>query len=122
MANLSTAEWTIMKVIWRINPCSAQKIIAELENTQWAPNTIRTMLGRLVKKEILTYTHQKNTYIYRPAITETECQHQETKSFLKKVYGEALQPMLVSFIKEEKLSKQDIQGLRDLLDQQLEEK
>lgn len=117
MARLSEAEWIIMKVLWSSAPCSANDIIEKLEKTvDWSPNTVRSMLNRLVKKEILSYHHKKNVYLYYSLVPKEECLKDETKSFLRRIYGEPLKPLLVNFIQEEKLSARDIADLRKALD------
>ena len=47
-----------------------------------------------------------------PLVAESECVRAESRSFLQRVYGGALQPMLAHFLEETKLSKQDIEELK----------
>ena len=63
---ISDAEWQVMHVIWDRQPVAAQDVIAALtESTEWSPATIRTMLHRLVKKKVLSFSTEGNRYIYR---------------------------------------------------------
>ena len=48
------AEWHIMKALWQQAPASARQIAERLpEDIQWAYTTIKTMLNRLVEKQVL---------------------------------------------------------------------
>ncbi|SDH00191.1 BlaI/MecI/CopY family transcriptional regulator [Desulfosporosinus hippei] len=120
--NISDAEWEVMKICWlKSAPCTANEIVKALEeSTDWKPNTIKTLIGRLVKKEALGFKEEGRVYIYYPLVTEQECIQAESKSFLTRVFGGALKPMLVNFLKDEKLSQDDIEELKRLLEDRKE--
>lgn len=116
---ISEAEWEVMKVIWSKSPLTANEIIDTLkENTKWSPKTIRTLIRRLVEKEVLDYHQEGRLYAYFPLVSEEDGLRRETQSFLKRVYGGAMKPFLVHFMREEKLSPEDISELKKLLDEQ----
>ncbi|MFS0727996.1 BlaI/MecI/CopY family transcriptional regulator [Paenibacillus sp. 1P07SE] len=119
---ISEAEWEVMKVLWTHAPATAKEVIDRLEDqTAWSPKTIRTLLSRLVQKEVLTYRQEGKTYLYSPLLSEEQCRRAEGKSFLRKVYGGALAPMLTHFLAEQKLSRQEIDELKSLLDEKRED-
>jgi Predicted transcriptional regulator len=122
MSRISDAEWEVMKVLWMKSPMSASEVIEALEGvTDWSPKTIRTLLTRLVQKEVITYDPHSKPYVYSPLVTEEETTRAETESFLKRLYGSvALKPMLVNFLKHEKLSKEEIEELKSILDERKE--
>ncbi|HWQ43689.1 MAG TPA: BlaI/MecI/CopY family transcriptional regulator [Desulfosporosinus sp.] len=117
--NISDAEWEVMKICWsKSTPSTANEIVKALEqSTDWKPNTIKTLIGRLVKKGALGFQEEGRAYLYNPLVTEEECVKVESKSFLTRVFGGALKPMLVTFLKEEKLSQDDIEELKQLLEE-----
>jgi len=117
---ISDAEWEVMKIIWARPNITANEIVEKLEYKQWSPKTIRTLIKRLVEKEALNYAQEGKQYTYYPLIEEAECIRLETQSFMKRIYGGALQPMLVHFLKNEKLSKRDIEELKSILEQKEE--
>ena len=52
---ISDAEWIVMRVIWRLGKATAAEAIAELAPSEkWSHRTIRTLLGRLVEKGVIT--------------------------------------------------------------------
>ncbi|WP_366924580.1 BlaI/MecI/CopY family transcriptional regulator [Metallumcola ferriviriculae] len=118
---ISEAEWEVLRVLWEKTPCTASEIIEALANdTKWKPTTVKTLLARLVKKNAVGYRNVDRTYSYFPLVTKTECIRVENKSFLQRVYGGALKPMLVQFIRDEKLTADDIKDLKQLLDERSE--
>ncbi|GAA4845412.1 BlaI/MecI/CopY family transcriptional regulator [Paenibacillus vulneris] len=114
---ISDAEWEVMKVLWAKSPSTANEVIEALEDrTDWKPKTIRTLLNRLVHKKAVSYSQESKVYAYFPLVSEDECVRSETASFLKRIYGGAFKPLLVNFLKEEKLSPQEIKELKNILD------
>lgn len=58
--------------------------------------------------------------MYFPLVQEGECIQAESESFLKRVYGGALKPLIVNFLNEEKLSQEEIEELKRLLEERTE--
>ena len=106
-----------MKVLWRKAPLGAYDIIQELaEKLSWHPNTIKTLLARLVKKKAVRAQKYKNLFLYEPIITEEQCIALESDSFLERLFDGAVQPLLVHFANSKKLSKADLDELRRILE------
>jgi BlaI family transcriptional regulator, penicillinase repressor len=115
--NISESEWEIMTVLWEESPLTANDVISNLqERTDWKPKTVRTLLDRLVKKNVVGVNKEQRFYTFFPLYSQDECQHAEAESFVKRIYGGALKSMLVHFIEEDSLSEEDIQELRSMLD------
>mgnify|MGYP001014273021 CR=1 FL=1 len=115
--NISDAEWVVMRVLWDKSPGTANDVIAALATeTDWSPLTIKTLLNRLVKKNALGYKADGRVYHYFPLVEEKDCMRVESHSFLQRVYRGALTPMVAHFLESEKLSADEIEELRRLLD------
>jgi BlaI family penicillinase repressor len=115
--SISESEWEIMNVLWDKAPQTANDIIFSLqESTDWKPKTIRTLLDRLVQKDVVGVNKNLRVYTFCPLYTQEECQRVETESFIKRIYGGTLKSMLVQFIQEDTLSDDDINELRFILD------
>ncbi|WP_144529924.1 penicillinase repressor BlaI [Peribacillus simplex] len=114
--SISESEWEIMNVLWDKAPQTANDIIGSLqESTHWKPKTIRTLLDRLVQKDVVGVNKNLRVYTFYPLYTQEECQRAETESFLNRIYGGTLKSMLVQFIQEDTLSDDDINELRFIL-------
>lgn len=114
---ISEAEWEIMKVLWNHSPLSSKEVVEALAgSTDWKEKTIKTLIGRLVQKKALGYREDGRAYSYFPLVSQEECVKAENQSFLKKIYGGALKPMLVHFMQDGKLSKAEIEELKMILE------
>jgi len=116
-SSISEAEWVVMKAIWAENPITAKQIIQKIEGERdWKEKTIKTMLSRLVSKEILSYEKEEREFNYYPLVSEKECIEVENESFIKKVYNGKINVMLANFLQQEELSHDEIEELRKILD------
>lgn len=119
--SISESEWEIMNVLWEEAPQTASDIISSLqESTDWKPKTIRTLLDRLVQKDVVGVNKNLRVYTFYPLYTQEECQRAETESFINRIYGGTLKSMLVQFIQEDTLSDDDINELRFMLNKKPE--
>ncbi|SNS96486.1 BlaI family transcriptional regulator, penicillinase repressor [Anaerovirgula multivorans] len=120
---ISEAEWEVMKIIWAHSPITANDVIEKLEGTvTWKPKTIKTLLSRLVKKKVISFNKEGRTYLYFPLVMEEECVKAESQSFLRRVYGGGLQAMLANFLEDYELTKEEIEELKEILDEKKDSK
>lgn len=114
---ITDAEWLIMKVLWRNPSLTSSEIIEKLKpDTTWNSKTIHTLISRLVKKGIVEAKKNGTFYLYSALISEEECRKVETKSFIEKMYDGSLHLLVMNFLKNEKLSEDEIKKLKDVLD------
>jgi|ERR1700679_3986045 BlaI family penicillinase repressor len=114
---ISETEWELMKVCWSRSPVTAQEIIKALSSREaWHPKTVKTLLNRLVKKRALGFKKSGRVYLYEPLVAERDCVAAASESFLDRVFGGSLQPMLAHFAETRKLSPVEITELKNLLE------
>jgi BlaI family penicillinase repressor len=119
---VSDAEWEVMTVLWDASPRTAAEVVEALSTrTTWAPKTIKTLLGRLVKKGALRFKEEGNRYLYRPVFPRERYVEEASKSFLDRVFGGKATPMLVHFVENAELSDEELRELRSMLDRKKEE-
>ena len=113
---ISEAEWEIMKICWGKPLVTAQEIIETLAaKDEWHPKTVKTLLNRLVKKRALGFKKAGRAYLYQPLVAENDCVTAESQSFLDRVFGGSLQPMLAHLVENRRLSPKEIAELKNLL-------
>jgi BlaI family penicillinase repressor len=119
--DISDSEWAIMEALWESSPQTASEVTKTLRaSMNWAENTVRTLLTRLVEKGALkTAENASGTRTFIPAVKREACVRAESQSFLDRVFGGAAKPLLVHFAQNSKLSPDEIKELKKLLDQQL---
>ena len=115
---ISDAEWEIMRVIWQRHPATANEVIEDLTTAgpNWHPKTVRTLLSRLVRKKALDYKTNGREYAYSPLVSQEECIATASESFLDRVFGGSLTPMLAYFVEQRKVSPKDLKEMKQLLE------
>lgn len=114
---ISDSEWIIMKIIWSSKSITANEIIEKLANSkEWSPKTIKSMLSRLVSKEVIGYVKEGRSYSYFPLLSSKETIKDETKSFLKKVFDGDFLSLVASFVEDNNFSNDEIEEFKKILD------
>jgi len=113
---ISESEWQVMKVLWTRAPRTAGEVVEALSETHWKPKTIKTLLNRLVRKKAVDFERDGRSYRYYPLVAERDCVRAESRSFLQRVYGGALMPMLAAFLEDQRLTEDQIADLKRILD------
>jgi BlaI family transcriptional regulator, penicillinase repressor len=115
---ISDAEWEVMNVLWSAAPdsLSANQVIERIANRKgWNPRTVKTLLNRLIKKHALAFERDGKSYLYRPAVRREQCVRAESRSFLARVFGGDVAPMLAHFVTHADLSPEELDQLQRLL-------
>lgn len=117
LPRISDAEWVVMQVLWAKPGLTADEVADALKgNVAWSDRTIRTLINRLLQKKALTYEKEGRRYRYRPAVSQEQCVREERRSFIQRVYGGTVTPMLAAFIEDARLSAEEIDELKRMLD------
>src|SRR5258708_23449560 len=95
MPQSSDAEWEVMNVLWKESPRTATDVADELcDRMSWHPKTVKTLLGRLVKKGALRFREEGNRYLYTPAFPRERFVAVESRSFIDRVFSGRSTPPL----------------------------
>ena len=110
-----------MEALWESSPQTASEVTKALRPTMnWAENTVRTLLTRLVEKGALkTAENASGTRTFLPAVKREACVRAESESFMQRIFGGAAKPLLVHFAQNSKLTAEEVKELKKLLDQSL---
>lgn len=107
-----------MMEFWRLGEATSKEVVGALEGRQrWKPKTVQTLVNRLVQKGALDYRKAGREHVYRPLFAEAQCVHEASKTFVDRVFGGRLAPLLACFLEREECSRSEIEEMRRLLKQ-----
>jgi predicted transcriptional regulator len=116
MSSISDAESQIMRALWARHPLSAEDILAALpQDAGWQLGTVKTLLNRLLNKGALQAQRDGRRYLYEPRVAREDWEQGESLSLLDRVFGGRLSPLVAHFSAQRKLSAEDAEALRRLL-------
>lgn len=115
---ISEAESVVMEVLWRDSPRSSEDVIAELAREQdWQVSTIKTLLGRLLKKGAVRAEKIGRRFSYSPVLTREAWVHGQSRNLLDRVFDGRLAPLVAHFTEKHRLSKKDLAEVKRLLEE-----
>jgi predicted transcriptional regulator len=115
--SISEAESVVMEQLWQRHPQSAEDVVAALASSQeWQEATVKTLLSRLLKKGAVCAEKDGRRYLYIPVLKRQQWINAESKSFVDRMFGGQLAPLVAHFGKHRKLSKKDIEELKRLIE------
>lgn len=120
IAQITEAELEVMKVLWELGHATSSQIVDRLtQTTEWKPKTVQTLITRLAAKgAVKAEKTGSKAFVYWPLVTEGEYRSYANHSFLQKIYNGSVNLMLASFVKEQKISRSEIDRLKKLLDEE----
>ena len=114
---LTTAEWKVMKIVWRRKECAAREVYADAgQEHGWAPSTTKTLLRRLTEKGCLTTQAVGNSFLYRPSKSVLRSLLGAADTLMDQVLEGTTGLVLSHLVKKSKLSARELEELRALLD------
>ncbi len=117
---LSDNDFEIMNIIWDNEEITAIEIANRLaEKKGWKKPTVYTLIDRLIKKGAIK--RSEPDYLCKAVINKDDVRKTETAGLLEKLYNGSAKLLVSGFIKDNRLSKQELDELRELIDNMKEE-
>ena len=118
MKELSETEWYVLESLWVDSPKIGSQIVADLSRTRgWSRSTTLTMLRRMTEKKLIVCDDSGKMKSYTPLVAREEAVKKETESFLDRVYHGSVSMLLNGFVEKQRLTSEEINELRKILDQ-----
>ena len=115
---LTNSEWYVLDCLWEHSPLTVMELVERLsQKVGWAKSTTITTLRRMEDKGLLHCQVEGRAKHYTPAVERQSAARQETRSFLDRVYQGSVGLMLSSLVRDEALSREEIDQLYEILRQ-----
>ncbi|MDD5934410.1 MAG: BlaI/MecI/CopY family transcriptional regulator [Clostridiales bacterium] len=112
---LFDSELKVMDLVWNHEPISAKDLSMQAKEVYgWNKNTTYTVIKKLLEKEALLRTEPN--FMCRSLIKREQVQKAETNSLINKLYQGSKKAFFATFLKDESLTKEDYEELRNLID------
>ncbi len=112
---LFDSELNVMEVLWKEGEIKASQICKILEKKiGWNRNTTYTVIKKCVKKGYIE--RKEPDFVCKAILSKQEVQSQGISNLIKKLFGNSKSEFLQAFLGRERLSKEDIQELKNFMD------
>ena len=116
-SGLSENEWYILQVLWEKSSASLRELCDALsESKGWTKHAISSFLKRMLEKGAISVDESGKVKNYIPLWNKEETILEETQSIMERVYKGDLLLMVSNAVKEQKLTKEEIEELKNMLD------
>ena len=105
-----------MKVVWEKKTATVREVYEALrEHKTVAYTTVMTMMNILETKGHLAKRPEGRAYVYEPVHAQTQIISGMVQDFVDRVFDGAAQSLVLSLIREKKLSKEDLDEISRLI-------
>jgi BlaI family penicillinase repressor len=110
-------EWDLLEVLWSRERATAREVADALAKKRgWAVSTVKTLLDRMVQKDLVSARQVGNVWEYTPAVQPVEARRSAWAELVDKAFGGAVAPALHFLARDAKLSRKELAELRALLE------
>lgn len=113
---ISEAEHAVMEALWDRNPLTASEVCdAVCAERDWSMPTVKTLLSRLVQKEVISTEPQGRKFLYRPLIERAQYVGGESRRLVDRLFGGRAAPLFAQLAESEALTDDDLVEIEALL-------
>ena len=112
-------ELDIMAVLWEHGPSTVAEVRAQLGNSV-SHNTVATMLTILENKGRVDHVEEGRAFRYRALVDREEAGRSAISRITDTVFGGSAEAILLHFIRDRRLSREELERLRAILDESLD--
>ncbi len=122
MKELTKAEEQIMHILWKLDKCFVNDIIAELPAPKPAYNTVSTIVRILEKKGFVDHKAYGNTHEYFPLIDKEKYTKYFLKGFMQEYFSNSFTNLVSFFSKNEDMDVTEMEEIMKLLKREIKSK
>lgn len=116
--NITDAELEIMKELWENKQLSLNELTEKLNKKEPRnKNTIKTLLYRLIEKSaVKSINKNQKENKFKANISKEKYLKKENQSFLNKLYNGNTSNMLLNFVENKEISKEELKKLIEMIE------
>jgi BlaI family penicillinase repressor len=118
-AGFTARELDIMAVLWKHGPSTVAEVRAHLTDPL-SHNTVATLLTILENKERVDHIEEGRAFRYRARVGREEAGRSALSRIADTVFGGSAESLLTHFVRDRRLSGDELARIRDVLDECIE--
>lgn len=122
MRELTKAQEEILMVLWEIKEGAVSDVLDKMKEPKPAYTTIATVIKVLEKKEFVAHKTFGKTNVFYPVISKQEYAKSIMKHAVKGLFNGSLNQMVSTFVKEKKVSLQELEELKGIIESEISKK
>jgi predicted transcriptional regulator len=120
--HLSNSEEQLMQIIWKQKRAFMKDLIDAYDNPKPAPTTIATLLKRMQDKNFVDYKQMGRSREYFPLVKKKDYFAKHVNGLIKNFFNDSPSQFASFFTQETNLTKEELEDLKGIIDQQIKNK
>jgi len=120
--HLPKTEEQLMQHLWKLERAFMKDLLEAYQEPKPATTTIATLLKRMIKKGYIAYKTYGNAREYYPLVKKEEYFSSQVNGMIKSFFNDSASQFASFFTKETQLSKDELEELKSIIDQELKKK
>ncbi len=119
------AEMAILRALWKKHPATVREVLKVLNEERDPPlayTTVLKFMQIMTDKGLVLRDDKDRTHSYRPAVPAEQTRQQMVGDLVHRVFEGSLGQLVLQALGTRKLSGEEIQEIKKLLDQQTHER
>ncbi|MDR7157193.1 putative transcriptional regulator [Sphingobium xenophagum] len=113
---ISEAELVVMEALWEQSPQTATDVADRVAAARdWSVQTVKTLLSRLMAKDIIAADQDGRRFLYRPLVARDDYVAGESGRLVNRLFGGRISPLVAQLASQDQLTAEDIAELEDIL-------
>lgn len=119
---LSKAEEQLMQYLWKLNKAFMKDLIEAYDEPKPAATTIATLLKRMADKGFVAYNLYGNSREYYPLVKKKDYFSKHVNGLIKNFFNDSASQFASFFTSSTDLSKQELEELKRLIEEEIKKK
>ena len=116
--SLGRVQLQIMQVLWEKGRATARELTDGVNAIEpIAHSTVQTLLRGLEEKGAVTHVEEGRTFVFVPLVKENEFKQSAARDLVQRVFGGKAARLVAHLLQNEKVSREEINEIRQLIDQ-----
>ncbi|QSQ25457.1 BlaI/MecI/CopY family transcriptional regulator [Pyxidicoccus parkwayensis] len=112
------AELAILRVLWKLGPCTVRQVHESLRDTQdTGYTTVLKLLQNMTEKGLVQRDESERTHVYDAALSEKRTQRDLLKDLMDRAFGGSATTLVAQALSMKRTSAEELAEIRRLLDE-----
>lgn len=119
---LSNSEEQLMQYLWKLKKAFMKDLLDAYPEPKPANTTVATLLKRMTDKGFIAYNTFGKSREYYPLVKKDTYFSKHVNGLIKNFFNDSASQFASFFTKETNLSKEELENLKKLIDQEIKNK
>jgi len=119
---LSNSEEQLMQILWKQKRAYMKELIDAYPEPKPAPTTVATLLKRMQDKRFVDYVQEGRSRNYFPLVRKKDYFSKHVNGLIKNFFNDSASQFASFFTESTNLSKEELEDLKNIIDQQIKKK